>query len=308
LNLFISFLACKYFLHSESYKKNQRLYNIFMIIKSENIILESKSGKNTSLDIRYSENFDSQDLIIFLHGFKGFKDWACFDLMADTFAEKGFIVLKMNFSHNGIDITNPYDFTDLEGFAKNTLSKELNDLQAVLNYVSSDDFFAKEKHNGKINLIGHSRGGVTALLGANIFQRIDKIVTWASPAYFQDRFTKEELAYWEKAGRIYVENSRTGQKMPMDYDIALDYLANKEKYLPSANAENLKIPFLIVHGTNDATVGLDSAYQLMNLSKTADLYIIRNADHSFGAKHPFEGKKLPKDFEKVIHTTSQFLK
>ena len=59
---------------------------------------------------------DSNPLIIFCHGYKGFKDWGAWNLMAEAFAKIGFCFIKFNFSHNGGTIEQPIDFPDLEAF------------------------------------------------------------------------------------------------------------------------------------------------------------------------------------------------
>ena len=67
-------------------------------------------------------------MVIFAHGFKGFKDWGAHNLVASHFAENGFRFLKFNFSHNGTTIDRPTEFTDLIGFSDNTFSIEFDDL------------------------------------------------------------------------------------------------------------------------------------------------------------------------------------
>ena len=50
----------------------------------------------------YYPNISNGCLVVFCHGFKGFKDWGAWHLVAEKFAQDGFIFLKFNFSHNGI--------------------------------------------------------------------------------------------------------------------------------------------------------------------------------------------------------------
>jgi hypothetical protein len=62
--------------------------------------------------------------IIFCHGFKGFKDWGCWQMIADYFVENGFAFLKFNFSHNGLGLEDSADFDALDKFSINTLGKK----------------------------------------------------------------------------------------------------------------------------------------------------------------------------------------
>ena len=71
--------------------------------------------------------------------------------------------MKFNFSHNGTSFDNPSDFADLESFAQNNYSKELSDLNFVIEYFSQDNRVDAEH----ITLIGHSRGGGISIISAS---------------------------------------------------------------------------------------------------------------------------------------------
>ncbi len=93
----------------------------------ENIIITSTvHNKPILADIRYISNQDKKPLILFVHGFKGFKDWGIFNMMADEFAKKGFVFMKINLSHNGTTPEQLIDFADLEAFGNNNFTIELD--------------------------------------------------------------------------------------------------------------------------------------------------------------------------------------
>ena len=84
----------------------------------KDVILKSTHGERSMLgDIRYKSTNELKPIILFVHGFKGFKDWGHFNLIADWFAENGFIYVKFNLSHNGTNPENPNDFVDLNAFS-----------------------------------------------------------------------------------------------------------------------------------------------------------------------------------------------
>src|SRR5690606_11206448 len=83
-------------------------------------------------DATYVDDQKSKPVIVFNHGFKGYKDWGPFNLMAEKFAEAGFLFIKMNFSHNGTTLHKPAEFADLEAFAQNNFSKELDDTGVLI--------------------------------------------------------------------------------------------------------------------------------------------------------------------------------
>ncbi|RZJ69089.1 MAG: alpha/beta fold hydrolase, partial [Flavobacterium sp.] len=111
-------------------------------------------------DITYDDRNTNAPLIIFVHGFKGFKDWGAHNLVARYFASQGFRYLKFNLSHSGVDPQKPTDVTDMKSFAANTISKEMLDVDLVINYV------IENLKVESVFLIGHSRGGGLAILQA----------------------------------------------------------------------------------------------------------------------------------------------
>lgn len=87
------------------------------------ILYSSHHAKPILADARYIFNKKKKPVILFIHGFKGFKDWGHFNLIADEVAKRDFIFVKFNLSHNGTTVENPTDFVDLEAFSNNNSVK-----------------------------------------------------------------------------------------------------------------------------------------------------------------------------------------
>src|SRR3989337_282770 len=110
----------------------------------KNISIKGSKHKDILLDVFFKSNNIPKPIIIFSHGFKGFKDWGHFNLLAQTFAEQNFVFVKFNFSYNGTTKENPFDFADLEAFGNNNYTIELDDLGKVIDWVLSTEILAKE--------------------------------------------------------------------------------------------------------------------------------------------------------------------
>ena len=78
-----------------------------MSVTERNIIIEGSHDKPILLDFAYEPTNTLKPVIIFVHGFKGFKDWGHFNLLMDYFVQQGFVFVKFNFSHNGGTVENP---------------------------------------------------------------------------------------------------------------------------------------------------------------------------------------------------------
>ena len=273
----------------------------------KNFVLHRTNKKPILLDTFYSEKFSNQPIVIFCHGYKGFKDWGAWNLMAKSIAEAGICIIKFNFSHNGGTMENPIDFPDLEAFGNNNYSLELDDLNDVINWVTKtfkDNPFVDTKN---LVIIGHSRGGGITILKSSKDERIKKLITLASVCDFSKRTaTIGNLEEWKELGVKYVLNGRTKQKMPHYYQFYEDFKAN-EKRLDIEEAEKqLQIPHLIIHGNNDTSVSIDEAYILHKWNPNSQLEIIEAADHVFNVKHPWEKNFLSIELQKVVDLVIAF--
>ena len=277
------------------------------MIKEKNIVVEGKHGKPILTDLIYVNSNEAKPVVIFLHGFKGFKDWGPFDLVAENFANAGFCFVKLNFSHNGTTQKNPVEFVDLEAFGNNNFSKELDDLDSVITWLEKNHLNGEQFDLKNISLIGHSRGGGIAILKAHEDARIKKVIGWASVNEFGKYISVEEQKVWKQDGVIYIDNFRTQQKMPLYYQLAEDVFKNPQRLNIKTAVEKLNFSFLIVHGTEDETVSYSDALAMHSWNKKSKLISIEGANHSFGAEHPHNSPYLPAHYQKVVDETITFL-
>jgi pimeloyl-ACP methyl ester carboxylesterase len=274
-----------------------------------NISILGKHSKPIVTDVFYNETHQPKKVVIFCHGYKGFKDWGAWNLMATKFAKAGFFFVKFNFSHNGGTAENPIDFPDLEAFGNNNYTKELDDLETVLDWVSSEEKFKNEINMDDISVIGHSRGGGIVLLKANEDARIKKVISLAAVADIGSRSSiTGDLENWKKDGVKYVVNGRTKQQMPHFYQFYEDFKANEERLNIQKAVEKIEIPQLVIHGDKDTSVSVDEAHKIHSWNPNSILEIIENADHVFNVSHPWEKEKVSKELEEVTTICIEFLK
>ena len=265
--------------------------------------IETIKGSNQReilMDITFPEKSNDK-LVVFSHGFKGFKDWGCFDLIAQNFAQNGFTFLKFNFSHNGTTVSDPLNFADLKAFGNNNFSKELNDLGFVLDWVEYNLDLSD------ISLLGHSRGGGISMLKAGEDKRVIKVISWASPSNFLNRMPDERIEIWKEKGVAFVYNGRTNQNMPLYLQFYTDCIENKNRLNIEKSVRSLKIPHLIIHGESDPTVLIKEAEDLHKWNPNSELYIVNDADHVFGGSHPYILEELPSDLQEVVDKTMDFI-
>ena len=277
---------------------------------NKNLVLKRENNKPIVWDAFFNNNDNKKPLVIFCHGYKGFKDWGAWDLVAEAFMKANLFYVKFNFSHNGGTVEQPIDFPDLNAFAENNYSKELEDLDAMISFlISKKNEFSNQIDANDISVIGHSRGGGISILKTKEDQRIKKLITWASVSSFGKRTsTTGDLEQWEKDGVKYVLNGRTKQKMPHNFQFYLDFKANEQR-LNIENAEkNINVPHLIIHAKEDPSVLYQEALNLHQWNPKSELFTIENSNHVFDAKHPWTESKMPSNLEKVVNKTVDFIK
>ena len=280
-----------------------------MTIK-KNIVLEKEGNKPILVDFFYNSNNNKMPVIIFCHGYKGYKDWGAWNLVAKEFANNNFFFLKFNFSHNGGTVENPIDFPDLNAFGNNNFTHELNDIERVLSFMSENTEFSKNIDLTNIFLIGHSRGGGLCAIKASENKQIKGLITWAGVSNFKIRFNEgsEEFKEWKDKGVKYVENKRTKQQMPHFFQFYLDFKENEKRFNIQSAVQSLKIPFLVIHGDNDKSVLQNEGRDLHSWNKNSKFFSVKNGTHTFSSMHPWQELKLPKGLQSVTETSINFIK
>lgn len=194
--------------------------------------------------------------LIMCHGWGGNKlgTWTgLFIRAARKFCKSGFAVLRFDFRGSG----------DSQGdFNKQTNDTLLEDLDCVINSIGSD-----------VGLIGHSLGGKVSILKASMDKRVKCLAAWASPIH-KDLFTKSFIEEIEQKKFIYFNEIGCGvSKKQMDSYLRYDSLKAAKK---------IKVPFLIVNGSEDTSVYPSQARKLYkNANKPKKLVIMNGANHPF---------------------------
>jgi pimeloyl-ACP methyl ester carboxylesterase len=277
---------------------------IEFMIDFKNKVYTGSQDRKSLYDCRIPEN--AEGVIIFIHGYKGYKDWGAWNLFEKHFIQAGFGFVKFNMSHNGGTIDDPIDFPDLEAFGENRYTYELKDLDIIITEVKR--LLDQElKINLPIYLVGHSRGGGVAVLKASRDERIQKVISLAGICTIAERFpTGVELDDWRREGVRYVLNGRTNQQMPHYFSFYEDYINHQEQLDIEFAATNLNIPFIQIHGDMDISVSISEGLNLANWTGT-EVSVIKDADHTFGTKQPWENNQLPNEMKEVISACIEFL-
>ncbi|SNR84070.1 MULTISPECIES: alpha/beta hydrolase family protein [Hymenobacter] len=274
------------------------------------LLSSSHHSRPFAADAHYLPTGQPKPLVVFVHGFKGFKDWGHFNLLGEWFAQQGFVFVKLNLSHNGVVVGGTGDLEDLEAFGQNNFSLELNDIGTLLDCLEATSPLPdSETDFSRLALIGHSRGGGLVLLKAAEDARVKAVVTWAAISNVNPGWTEELMQHWQQQGVYHVENSRTKQQLPLYFQMVEDYQQNRLR-LDIAHNLRRKIsqPLLLLHGDQDETVPVGRAHELHTHKPDAELAILPGVTHNFGGAHPWSGSTLPTQAQQAAEVTRDFLR
>lgn len=265
----------------------------------KNHLYTGYNNRQALIDLEIPEIFNGK-LILFAHGFMGYKDWGAWSLVQDYFTDLGFGFCKFNFSHNGTTPESPTAFTDLEAFSIDSYWKEHCDINAVIQWL-------KEKLTPfpSLFLLGHSQGG-GIVLTLSKHPLVERIVTWAAVSDFAERFpTGKALEEWKENGFHYRMNSRTNQNMPLAFERYTDFEQNKHQLDIREIVEKSSAQLLFIHGESDTSVLPEESKNLALWSKQ-ECKILANTAHTFDSKEPWESLSLPTKLLEACTITASF--
>jgi len=272
----------------------------------KDLVLIKNGRKSIVFDVFCQKTENPKPLVIFCHGYKGFKDWGAWNLVAKAFMQAGCFFVKFNFSHNGGSVEQPIDFPDLDSFAENNYSKELEDLEDILNHLLSEKEYTNELDQNNITLIGHSRGGGIVTIKASEDSRVTNLITWAGVSSL-DRFDGFDLNAWQRYGVVYVLNGRTKQQMPHNYQFYEDFLNNQKRLNIKEAARSLDKPHLIIHAKDDQAVAFSEAESLNSWNPRSEVMTVHDSNHVFSSSHPWVEDFLPLQLKQVVTSSIEFV-
>ncbi|MGE4602126.1 MAG: alpha/beta hydrolase [Planctomycetota bacterium] len=219
--------------------------------------------------------------ILFIPGFKGFKDWGGWPWFCGELATAGHRVFRMNPSMCGVGPALD-SFDEPHKFARQTLDHDIEDVRAVL----EDAALGIESPI----LLGHSRGGLVAALCAGESCGVAGVITMGTPADLLS-LSDDEIEKWRATGRREIVNARTGEVLHQDVEVLEDYLQQGERYSASLALERSNLPVLAIHGGADDAVEPSCAGILLTGvdPQRGRQVIVEGAGHTFGLTHPFVG-------------------
>lgn len=280
------------------------------MIAESTLTIVNRFDRENHLTFTPSVTTATSDVVLLLHGFKGFRNWAFWPPAAQALAEAGFHVVRVDFSLNGMQGTNDRVIS-LDDFAENTLTREVDEVHDVLAALTYHEAFApwRSRMTGKVHLIGHSRGGgIAQVAGRELVERaanIGTVIGWNSVGKW-GRHSERQRTHWIEHGYVEVDHSRTGQTLRMNASYLEDLEVNEERLRLITACEVLGSRMLFIHSETDMTVNIAEVRRLIRDSQAkASVLEIEGSTHTFGITHPLEA--ITGSLVKVVKHTIRHL-
>ena len=195
-------------------------------------------------------------LVILAHGVTGDMDREMMVELATMLAKMGWPTMRISFSGNG----------NSEGkFTESTISKECDDLEAVLD---------QAKGTKKVAYIGYSMGGAVGALTAAKDDRISVLVSLAGMVRTKVFAETEFGDVIPDEGYMWDDETTPLSKAFMDD------LRQIDTVIPAV--KDLRLPWLLLHGSEDDVVQPDDSVHIFNHLKGKKKHVvIDGTDHSF---------------------------
>ena len=230
---------------------------------------EIKNRHSEQLDYTFHEGEKgSKNIVVLGHGVTGNKDRPFVVALGEGLAAAGIPALRFSFSGNG---TSEGNFTD------STISKEVDDLGAVLDHLNEYT----------VCYVGHSMGGAVGVLRASEDKRIQLLVSLAgmvhTKAFAQREFgdvTPDEGFMWDEP----------------DCPLSQAYMDDLTQINTVVDlSPQITTPWLLVHGDEDDIVPIKDSHDILaKANSQAQLVTLEGANHVFGDEY------TPVMVEKVI--------
>lgn len=212
--------------------------------------------QNEKIDFSFQAGSRENVMVVLGHGVTGNKDRPLLLAVAEGLAARGWPCMRISYSGNGAS----------EGrFVDSTISKEIADLQAVLDAIPETT---------RVVYCGHSMGGAVGVLTAVRDERIRVLVTLAGMVFTKDFVEREFGAIVPDQGFMWDE---------ANCPLSQTYVDDLKMHISTLDAAAaMEVPWLLVHGSDDDVIFLsdsEAAYGVAPDPKK--LVTIPHAGHSF---------------------------
>lgn len=217
------------------------------------------------------------DMAIIFHGFTANRNTSLLKEIANSLRDENIASVRFDFNGHG----------DSDGkFENMTVLNEIEDANAILNYVKTDP------HVRNIYLVGHSQGGVVASMLAGLYPDLIKKVVLLAPAA-----TLKSDAHEGNTQGVTYNPDHIPDRLPFkDLTLGGFYLRIAQQLPIYEVSAQFTKPVCLIHGTDDTVVSPNASKKYDQIYQNSTLHLIEGADHCFSDSYQKNAVNLTTDF------------
>lgn len=217
------------------------------------------------------------NMAIIFHGFTANRNTSLLKEIANSLRDENIASVRFDFNGHG----------DSDGkFENMTVLNEIEDANAILNYVKTDP------HVRNIYLVGHSQGGVVASMLAGLYPDIIKKVVLLAPA----ATLKSDALKGNTQGVTYNPDHIPDRLPFKDLTLGGFYLRIAQQLPIYEVSAQFTKPVCLIHGTDDTVVSPNASKKYDQIYQNSTLHLIKGADHCFSDNYQKNAVNLTADF------------
>ncbi|MEE8584617.1 MAG: alpha/beta fold hydrolase [Acidobacteriota bacterium] len=204
----------------------------------------SGSGAETLSGVLHLPEGSPRASLILSHCFTCNKDYKVLVWLARAISEAGLAVLRFDY----------FGLGDSEGrFEGTTISRYIDDLKAAMDWVR------QQVPDGPVLLAGHSLGGAVSILATVGTPHVRGVAVMATSADLSNLYRLlPQLAPQNRPHDEPVEVTVGGKSYPL----TPAFLQDLQSHSLLESVSMLECPFLVLHGTDDSTTGIEQGERL----------------------------------------------
>lgn len=252
------------------------------------VFIENEDGQKMAVLVEGLENKDNHKLVFIQHGLGSYKEYHTVRIAADAFLKRGYVVVTFD---------TRYSFGQSDGdieFA--TLSAAIEDLETVINWAKTQDFYCEP-----FALSGHSLGGGSVLFYAeqnpddvNLLVPVSAMVggKYYLRSYMLNR--PEFFEKWQTEGKRFYRKSNDKS---IEGFVSFDFVTDLQNYDMVFDAGKIKAQTLLITGDEDLSSTLyNNQHLLAKIEGAPELVVLEHCGHTFDSEQNQE------DLYKIIDT------
>jgi pimeloyl-ACP methyl ester carboxylesterase len=224
------------------------------------MVNEIRNSNGERIDFTYHHGRPgAREIVLIGHGVTGNKDRPFVVALAEGLAAAGIPALRFSFTGNGASGGK---------FTESTISKEVEDLGAVIAAVGDRDIF----------YAGHSMGGAVGGRRAATDARIKALISLAGMVHTQAFAQREFGSTKPDEGFMWDDPNCPLSQRYMEDMAQIGTVLNE--------ASKIKVPWLLIHGTEDDVVPIQESREIFQRASQPKHFVeLKGANHVFAGEH-----------------------